>query len=135
MPNAYVVSDNGKVVLERWVGTVTHEELLAHERAQLLDPAIKPGAVMLVDATLARFETPLEAVHELTDLYRAAGVRRVVKCAMLVNNETYEQAQLFAAQAGRLGVSIIVFSLIDTACLWLGIDRDQTLARLRSIKV
>ena len=135
MPNAYMVAGDGKVVLERWIGTVTHEELLAHERAQIRDPAIRPGAVMLVDATQARFETPLEAVHELLDLHRAADDRRVVKCAMLVNNETYEQAQLFAAQAGKLGVSIIVFSLIDTACLWLGIDRDQTLTQLRSIKV
>lgn len=135
MPNAYVVSDNGKVVLERWVGTVTHEELLAHERAQLHDPAIRPGAVMLVDATQARFETPLEAVHELSDLYQAGDVRRIVKCALLANNETYEQAQLFAAQVGKLGVSIIVFTLLDTACLWLGIDRDQTLAQLRRIKV
>lgn len=135
MPNAYVVVADGKLVLERWTGTVTHEELIAHERAQIQDPAIKPGAVMLVDATLAHFETPLEAVHELSDLHRAAAERRVTKCAMLVNNDTYEQAQLFAAQAGKLGVSIIVFSLIGTACLWLGIDRDQTLTQLRSIKI
>jgi hypothetical protein len=77
-----MVLGDGELVLERWTGTVTHEELIAHERAQIRDPAIKPGAVMLVDATLARFETPL----------------------------------------------------IDTACLWLGIDRDQALTRLRSIK-
>lgn len=54
---------------------------------------------------------------------------------MPVNHQTYEQAQLFAAQAGKLGASIIVFSLMDTACPWLGIDRDQTLTQLRSIKV
>jgi hypothetical protein len=125
---------DGQLVLERWTGTVTHEELIAHERAQIRDPAIKPGAVMLVDATLARFETPLEAVHELSDLYAGDIERRIAKCAMLVNDDTYQQAQLFAAQAAKLGISIIVFNLIDTAYLWLGIDRDQTLTRLRSIK-
>jgi hypothetical protein len=135
MPNAYVVLGDGELVLERWTGSVTHEELIAHERAQIRDPAIKPGAVMLVDATRARIETPLEAVHELSDLYADDSERRIAKCAMLVNGDTYEQAQLFAAQAAKLGMSIIVFNLIDTACLWLGIDRDTTRAQLDSIRI
>jgi hypothetical protein len=74
-------------------------------------------------------------VHELSDLYAGDVERRVVKCAMLVNSDTYEQAHLFAAQAARLGVSIIVFNLLDTACLWLGIDRDATRAQLDSISI
>jgi hypothetical protein len=70
MPVEYVVLNQGALVLEFWTGTISHDEVLAHERRHLSDSSIAPGASVLVDAIRASFETTLEAVHEVTDLYR-----------------------------------------------------------------
>ena len=73
MPVEYVVLNQGALVLEFWTGTISHDEVLAHERRHLSDSSIAPGASVLVDAIRASFETTLEAVHEVTDLYRRSG--------------------------------------------------------------
>jgi hypothetical protein len=135
MPHTYVVEDNGTLVLERWTGNVTHDELIAHERGQLQDTSIKPGAVALAYAPEASFETSYEKVHELSDLFGEPGNKtHIAKYALLVNDATYDRAQMFARQAEKYGVSIIVFNAVDTACVWLGVNPAQTMMRLKTLK-
>jgi hypothetical protein len=73
MPVEYVVLNQGALVVELWMGTISHDELLAHERQHLSDSSIARGASVLVHAVNALFETKTEAVHEVTDLYRRSG--------------------------------------------------------------
>jgi len=123
MPVEYVVLNQGALVLELWTGTISHDELLAHERRHLSDSSIARGASVLVDAASASFETTPEEVHELTDLYRRSGEKlRVGKSAILVNESAYDRARLYEKQATDLGVRVILFNSLDVACTWLGID-------------
>lgn len=40
MPVEYVVLNQGALVLEVWTGTISHDEVLAHERRHLSDSSI-----------------------------------------------------------------------------------------------
>lgn len=119
----YVVLTQGALVVELWTGTISHDEVLAHERRHLSDSSIARGASVLVDANNASFETTLEVVHEVTDLYRRFGEElRIRKSALLVNRLAYDRANLYERQASDFGVTVILFNSLDIACTWLGID-------------
>jgi hypothetical protein len=134
MPNNYVVRNDGNLVFERWIGVITHEELITHEQRQLQDTSIKPGAAVLADAREATFETEAPDVHELSDLYgRSDNPARMGRCALLVNDETYRRAQLFAKQSQQHAITIIIFNALDTACKWLGLDADQAREEIKHI--
>ena len=136
MPVEYVVLNQGALVLELWTGTISHDEVLAHERRHLSDSSIARGASVLVDAASASFETMPEAVHEVTDLYRRSGEKlRVGKSAVLVNESAYDRARLYERQATDLGVRVILFNSLDIACAWLGIDVTTVCKELEKLWV
>ncbi|MDP1948499.1 MAG: hypothetical protein Q8L77_13465 [Nitrospirota bacterium] len=123
MPVTYVVLNEGSLVLELWTGVVSHEEILTHERQHLSDASIARGASVLVDATGASFETSMEEVHEVTDLYRRSIEKlRVGKAALLVNESTYDRARVYEKQAIDHGLRVILFNSLDVASAWLGVD-------------
>ena len=135
MPVEYVVLNQGALVLELWTGTISHDEVLAHERRHLSDSSITGGASVLVDATSTSFETTPEAVHEVTDLYRRSGEKlRVGKSAVLVNESAYDRARLYERQATDFGVRVILFNSLDVACLWLGIDFTTVCRELKKLR-
>ncbi|MCE9537552.1 MAG: hypothetical protein K8R65_14250 [Nitrospirae bacterium] len=123
MPVTYVVLNQGSLVLELWMGEISHEEVLTHERQHLSDASIARGASVLVDATGASFETTTEAVHDVTDLYRRSIEKlRVGKAALLVNESTYDRARVYEKQSTDLGMRVILFNSLDVASAWLGVD-------------
>ncbi len=66
----YAVLNDGKLVIERWVGEISHAELIEHEKQQLNDSSIAQRAVVLADARQAVFpETTSINIHELIDLH------------------------------------------------------------------
>jgi hypothetical protein len=135
MPVEYVVLNQGALVLELWTGTILHSEILAHERRHLSDSSIVPGASVLVVATNASFETTLELVHEVTDLYRQSVEKlRVGKAAVLVNDSAYDRARLYERQAVDIGVRVILFNSLDVACKWLGIDVTTARTELEKLQ-
>jgi hypothetical protein len=135
MPVKYVVLNQGTMVVELWTGTISHDEVLAHERRHLSDSSIALGASVLVDATSASFETTPEAVHEVTDLYRRSGEKlRVGISAVLVNTSAYDRARLYERQATDFGVRVILFNSLDVACVWLGIDVMVASTELKKLR-
>ncbi len=124
MPVKYIVVDKGNLVIERWMGKISHTELLEHERQQLGDRSVKRGARVLVDARKASFpETTLDGLHELTDLYvKLQSKTSTSKCALLVSDKAWSQAKAFETGGEKHGLTIITFNELSTACAWLGID-------------
>ena len=99
------------------------------------DSSIARGASVLADATHASFETTLEKIHELTDLYRRHGEKlRVGKCAVLVNEAAYDCARRYERQAIKLGVAVILFNTLGIACTWLGVDLLIVLEELNKLR-
>ena len=135
MPVEYVVLNQGALVVELWMGTISHDEVLAHERQHLSDSSIARGASVLVDAVNALFETTTEAVHEVTDLYRRSGEKlRVGKSAILVNRLAYDRARVYEKQASDYGVTVVLFNSLDVACIWLGMNVTMASKELEKLR-
>lgn len=137
MPVTYIVLKSGRLVIEKWVGRISHKELIDHEKQQLNDTSIARGAIALVEAREAVYpETSLDLVHELADVNADPGNRTSIsRYALLVSDETYEQAKVFELEARKYGVTIITFNLLATACTWLGIDEKDAAEKIKSIVI
>jgi len=124
MPCKYEIAMDGMLVVERWTGTVTHDELMTHKKNQVRDPSIKAGASVLSDCTRAVFSISLDAVNELADMETDAHNKtKIRRYAFLVNDDVYNRAQQFARRVENYGVIVIPFNSLDIACTWLGIDK------------
>jgi hypothetical protein len=135
MPVKYIAADDGNLVIERWIGTISHAELLEHERQQLHDRSIKQGARVLVDARDASFpETTADILHEVTDLYvKLQNKASTSKCALLVSDKSWQQAKVFETGGEKYGVTIITFNELSSACAWLGIDPRIAMDHLKKL--
>ncbi len=124
MPVQYVVINGGRLVIEKWTGVISHDELVSHEREQLQDCSILPGAAVISDCRDAIFKTPPEKVSELSENHNRSGnMTYFSKCAVIVKDEDgFTKARIFAGQIKLFGVNSIVFSSLDVACTWLGLS-------------
>ncbi len=138
-PVTYEVMENGKLVLEYWQGDISRDELILHSQQHLTDSRVIPGASALADARGAQFSVNPEDVPEIVDrLYAAyAGRLRIGKCAVLVSDQAYGLARTYERVAGKYGINVIVFTSLDVACRWLGVDMEvveKFVNRARSIR-
>ncbi len=136
MPVTYDVIEQGEVVLQYWSGTVSRDDLVAHENHHLADPRIMLGASVLVDARAALFGMTQEEVRDIIDsLYAAVPPPlNIKKCALLVNFETYPLAQAYEKGMEKYGISAIAFSFLNGACAWLGLDAERVTPQLEKLK-
>ena len=140
MPVKSSVLDDGRLIVERWEGTVDREALLARAVERCEDGRIRQGAVLFADYRAARLgEVRLEDIEELGEARR----RKHVRTAVLVHESDWAQARAAEVQADHPGLEVACFNLlgrepremIATACHWLSVDPDLVeaeLARLAS---
>ena len=135
-PVRYVVMEGGKLVLEIWSGDVSREDVESHSRAHLADARIADGAAALVDARSANFGVSPHDVQAVVDgLYaRRQGRMKIGKCALLVNERTYDAARVYERSAAKYGVNVIIFNALDVACEWLGVDRTAVMQQVDRAK-
>ena len=113
MPHFYGRGPDG-LALEAWWGDIGKEELLTHERSHLL--AVKPSRLprIVVDLTLARFDSSVgeREIKELTDLYlqyRAnVGGARVA----IVLGSDFDKVCLYEKYARERGPNVVVFNSV-----------------------
>jgi len=135
MPVDYVIARNGSLVVELWTGSISHRELIDHEREQLQDSGIGPGALVLVDARQAAFpETTFDLMHELSDLHGRKDNRATFsRVAIVMHGDDYDKSRMLEDLARPMGVDVITFSNFDVACTWLGVSPVEAGQLLASI--
>ena len=135
MPCKYVVLNQGHVVVERWIGALGFDALIAHKEQQRRDPAIRSPASVLSDCRLATVEISPDAIDELSALegdHQGQGVQRY---AFLVKPEVYERVGRFRDGVRPLGKSVFIFNRLETACAWLELNPaevEAAIARLHA---
>ncbi len=120
MPVRYIVLNNDNLVIERWAGKISREEVTDHERQQLNDISIKRGARVLADYREAIFpETTIgDRLDELMELHSDPKSKTTfAKCALVVNDETSAQAKAFEAEIEKHNVAFIAFTTGYSLCL------------------
>ncbi len=138
-PVTYEVMNEGKLVLEYWQGSVTRSDVEFHERQHLTNGLVASGASVFVDARAASFGIKREEVQDVVDgMYAAfANGIKIGKCAILVNDRTYELAKAYEQSAAKYGINAIIFTSFDVACKWLGVEEETVrtyLDRARSVR-
>lgn len=126
MPSTYRVLFEGSLVIEKWVGDISHSELVSHECEMSRDTAIESVANVLVDARLANFASSREQIESLREVYEHPEAQsRNARCALLVSTEAWHQARQYEALMQDFGVNVICFTALPIACTWLGYDVDR----------
>lgn len=76
-----------------------------------------------------------EGGKEIAALYAGASGRlRVSRVALLVNKDAYERAMAYLKEAQGYGVNVIVFSVPEVACTWLGVDSEIVRTELNALQ-
>jgi hypothetical protein len=134
VPNNYVVLDEGDLVLERWSGDVSIDEMVSHENDQLQDERINRGASVLADCTQASLVLSPDQIEVLTAPH-ANPLKKtsISRYALLLSDESFDTASLVARQVKKYGMTVIAFNSLDIACCWLGIDPEFTRESIRTI--
>jgi len=126
MSNTYVIKEPD-LMIEAWVGGITLQEFLEHEKRHLQDPRFPISARILVDITRASFDPSIgeSEIQSFVDLYRhhrdkVAGARIAI-----VAGKDFGRASLYGRMAEKHMINVIVFYGLQSACVWLGIDTKQ----------
>ncbi|MBN1249738.1 MAG: hypothetical protein JXC32_18895 [Anaerolineae bacterium] len=123
MPIQYIVLDHGMLVYARAHGTLTREDLLAHERNVLQDKCISRGYKQLLDCRWVKEDlVDSGVVAALTELHAQHKSRiNGSRYAIVTHNAAWFQVGS-QYDCDHFGMTMIVFNDPSTACIWLGVD-------------
>jgi hypothetical protein len=138
MPVKDSVLLDGRLIVERWEGTVDREALLSRAVERCEDTRIRHGAVLFADYRAARLgEIGLEHLEELGEAHG----RKHVRTAVLVHESDWSRARAAEVQVEHEGLEVCCFNLlgvkpwqmIEAACQWLGVDPEIVEAELERL--
>jgi hypothetical protein len=126
MSNAYLIK-KPDLILEVWTGTITKDEFLEHERRHLQDPDFPSAPKAVVDITAASFDSEIKKmeIQQFVDLYQDHHDKVVGARVAIVSGKEFDRASLYAQLTEPHQINVIVFSTINTACLWLGVNETE----------
>ncbi|MDX1740979.1 MAG: hypothetical protein R3178_06780 [Rhodothermales bacterium] len=126
MPCKYTIERNGELVLERWHGVVSPDEILGQKDVLLREDGISEGATVLSDCRDAEFVISQEAVELFAKAEgNVAGETRIKRYGFLVRDDVYNQAQFFSEKVKQFGVTSIVFNSFEVASKWVGLSAEE----------
>jgi hypothetical protein len=135
MSNAYRILKSGLIV-EVFVGRITEEELFEHQRRLLADPKFPPAPHVFVDLTRASLEASIEdkVLQQFVDGYRPHRNKTEGARVAIVAGKDFEKASLYGRLADREKINVIVFTTINTACVWLGVNEPEIRKEIKRIQ-
>ena len=133
MPCNYVVLQEGRMIVERWVGALSYEALILHKSQLRLNPDIQAPASVLSDCTLATVEITPEAIDRLSAQEQYHQGQAVQRYAFLVKPAVYERVQRFGHGVSPIGKSVRIFNHLDPACRWLELNPVEIKELLASL--
>jgi hypothetical protein len=120
MPASYRIDVRAGVVFSVFEGHVTNEELLAHQQRMSADPDFRPMMNHVIDARNVRevavtaFGIRLVAAPSIF----APGSRR----AIIEGDASSSYVSMFQTLRSQSGEDIRIFSTVEDAHRWLGLD-------------
>ncbi len=120
-----------------WSGTVTAGELLEQTRRKVVNPDWPPSSRrVLADLRYATVGAGFdrELVGQIVKLYMEHAETVQNLRAAIVANGLFERAKLFEQLVSGYSPAVIVFNNLDTACVWLGIDVQAAVERLKRMR-
>lgn len=134
---AYSCDKEKGLSYEVWVGRVTGTDWAEHVRRQVSDPEWPAGDRSLTDLQEVSKDSSIgkAEMEQVVALYRAQPAKLAQGRAAVVAGKDFELSPLFKIFTSRHGFRLIIFSDIDLACKWLGLDpteAERSILRLRA---
>lgn len=117
----YKINDSN-LIYEVWVGQLDRDEII---RTKIKSKPNSPAAKVIVDATYASFDhINVLDIREFIELYFSSrDINAGAQMAVICPNDFSKALVLQKFAADHL-IDTIVFSSLDIACVWLGLDNS-----------
>ncbi len=119
-----------------WHGLITPTMMLDQARRLIADPDWPPpGRLHLVDLQTAGLNQTItdDVLKQAAEIYGADRTRLINLRQAIVANDAFAKSRLFETFLPP-GPTVIVFNNIMTACIWLGVDIEETRRTLDELR-
>lgn len=124
MPISYAIDVDRALVMARWWGAVTDQEVREHNHDLRTDPRFDARFRELVDMTaVTKLLITTHLIYEMAmDQFFEPGTRRAIVAS---SDAIFGMARMFALRAESVGQTIEVFRASVSAEEWLGVSRES----------
>jgi hypothetical protein len=132
----YLIKKDSGVILKYFSGTIDNATLFEQEAAQFLNPDFPNAPKVLADITTADF-IELEQPHyeKFAAIYAIHRDKAEGAKVAIIAMDQFHKGRQYELAVRSMGVNVIVFTSVQTACVWLGIcpiEASEWLAKKRT---
>jgi hypothetical protein len=119
-----------------WDGEVTADDWLRHIKALVADPDWPAIPRFITDLrTVSDTSTiGVQEVNRITDVFGENLETFTRKTNAVVARDEFRRAKRFGELIERFGTFSVVFNSLDTACIFLGIDLEDTRQTIEELR-
>jgi len=128
MPIEYIVFENEHYVYAKATGTLTPQEIVNYVNNLNREPNLKSGFKELFDVRfIAKSEVTMESFQNIIKKAIADKKRNQMnRLAIVVSKvESFDRAKHYEKSVSSDKETVIVFNMLDTAKIWLGVDKPE----------
>ena len=125
MPVEYTIYENEHYVYAKATGVLTPEEIIDYEQKLQHEPKLLSGYKELFDVRyITKSEVTIESFQEIIKESMLDDKRNCRnKLAIVVSRaDSFDRAKYYEKSIPSEKQTVIVFNMLDTAKLWLGVD-------------
>ena len=131
MPIGYRIDESQGLTIGVWHGALTGDDISAATEELFEDPAWPPtGRKHLTDLTTLGATPDLE---QLAEMHKASGLARGIRLAVVASDH-FDEARKYERAVASAGLVVIVFTQVQSACSWLGVDYVSTQAAIGELR-
>jgi len=129
MPIDYEIYENGYYIYAKATGVLTPEEIIDYERKLKLNPTIQSGYKELFDVRhIEKSEVTIDSFQEIIREVMS-DEKRIYKNKLAIvvsGGDSFDRAKYYEKTIPATKQNVIVFTMLGTAKVWLGVDIPET---------
>ena len=128
MPIEYKIYENEHYVYAKATGTLTPQEIVDYVNRLNRESALKPGYKELFDVRyVSKSEVTMESFQKIIKKAILDNKRNQMnRLAIVVSKvDSFDRAKHYEKSVPSDKETVIVFNMLDTAKIWLGVDKPE----------
>ena len=128
MPVEYTIYENEHYVYAKAIGVLTPEDIVDYVNKLHQEPALKSGFKELFDVRyISKSEVTIESFQKIIKEAIADNKRNYMnRLAIVVSAiDSFDRAKHYEKSLPADKETVIVFNMLDTAKIWLGMDKPE----------
>lgn len=129
MPIEYRIYEDDHYVYAKATGTLTPQEIVDYVNMLHLEPNLKPGFKELFDVRyISKSEVTIESFQKIIKQAMMDKKRNQMnRLAIVVSKvDSFDRAKHYEKSVSSEKETVIVFNMLDTAKIWLGVDQPKS---------